>query len=141
MAGIRGRNTGPERLVRSLLHRAGFRFRLHRRDLPGSPDIVLPRHRAVVFVHGCFWHAHPGCPLAKEPTSNAEFWHRKLLANRERDARAVEALLAAGWRVLVVWECGLRGRKEHGRLARFLASWVAGRGRRAEYPRPRRPGQ
>jgi DNA mismatch endonuclease (patch repair protein) len=136
MSGIRGRDTAPERIVRSLLHRAGFRFRLHRRDLPGRPDIVMRRHRTVVFVHGCFWHAHSGCPLAKEPATNAEFWRAKLRANRERDRRAVERLLELGWRVAVIWECAVRGSKDHAGLAGSVAAWIAGNSPYSEYPPP-----
>jgi DNA mismatch endonuclease (patch repair protein) len=105
MSRIRGKDTKPERVVRSLLHREGFRFRLHVRELPGRPDIVLPRHRAVVFVHGCFWHRHPGCPRAFTPSSNVEFWQKKLAANPPRDAANEKALRETGWRVVVVWEC------------------------------------
>jgi DNA mismatch endonuclease (patch repair protein) len=108
MARIRGRDTGPELAVRRALHRLGFRFRLHRRDLPGSPDIVLPRHRAVVFVHGCFWHRHSGCRLTTTPGTRAEFWSTKFEANVARDARAIEALEKQGWQVHVVWECQTR---------------------------------
>jgi DNA mismatch endonuclease, patch repair protein len=105
MAGIRGRDTTPERIVRSHLHRAGLRFRLQERSLPGRPDLVLPRWRAVVFVHGCFWHRHPGCPKAATPSSNRTFWNRKFRENVARDARNVAALRRLGWRVYVVWEC------------------------------------
>lgn len=108
MSRIRGRDTKPEILVRSLLHRIGFRFRLHRRDLPGTPDIVLPKHRAVVFVHGCFWHRHPGCRYAYTPKSRVDFWTQKFAANVKRDAKTRRALEQAGWQVLVVWECELR---------------------------------
>lgn len=107
MAGIRGKDTRPEIYVRSRLHRAGLRFRLHSRDLPGRPDIVLPRHHAVVFVHGCFWHRHAGCKRAYTPKSNAEFWHSKFEANVRRDARNADQLRAEGWRVFTVWECSL----------------------------------
>lgn len=105
MAGIRGRNTAPERLVRSHLHRAGLRFRLHVRDLPGSPDIVLPRWRAVIFVHGCFWHRHAGCRYAYVPRSNRAFWQAKFAANVKRDRQKKVELRRAGWRVFVIWEC------------------------------------
>jgi DNA mismatch endonuclease (patch repair protein) len=108
MAGIRGRNTQPEVLVRRMLFAAGFRFRLHRRDLPGVPDIVLPKHQLAIFVHGCFWHQHEGCPLAKMPASNRGFWAEKLGRNQERDRQNIERLIASGWRVLVVWECATR---------------------------------
>jgi len=105
MSRIRGRDTGPEKTVRSVLHRLGYRFRLQRRDLPGCPDIVLPRHRTVIFVHGCFWHRHPGCKYAYEPKSRRLFWQRKFRRNVERDEDARERLIVLGWRVLVIWEC------------------------------------
>lgn len=109
MARIRSQHTGPELLIRRILHRAGFRFRLHRRDLPGRPDIVLPRWRAVIDVRGCYWHAHD-CPLFQRPKQNSEFWNSKLSANVERDARNDALLRDAGWRHLIVWECCLRGK-------------------------------
>lgn len=105
MSRITGKNTGPERVVRSLLHRLGFRFRLHRRDLPGKPDLVLPGRNAVIFVHGCFWHRHQGCKDATIPKTNTAFWLNKLNRNVERDLKAAAALKAAGWGVLYVWEC------------------------------------
>lgn len=105
MAGIRGKNTRPERIVRSFLHLRGFRFRLHRKDLPGRPDIVLPKYRTAIQVHGCFWHRHPGCRFATTPSSNAEFWQAKFAENVDRDARHEAALRQLGWRVLTVWEC------------------------------------
>ena len=108
MSRIRGKDTKPELLLRRGLHACGFRFRLHRRDLPGCPDLVFPRFHAVVFVHGCFWHGH-GCPMFKSPTTRPEFWAAKIEGNRARDLRASEDLKAAGWRTLVVWECTLRG--------------------------------
>jgi len=111
MSRIRGRDTGPERTVRSLLHRMGYRFRLHRRDLPGRPDIVLPRLRSVIFVHGCFWHRHKGCRYATTPKTRAIFWQKKFKENVERDWRNVTALYKDGWRVLCVWECETRDLK------------------------------
>ncbi|AAS97315.1 very short patch repair endonuclease [Nitratidesulfovibrio vulgaris] len=108
MSGIKGRNTKPERLVRSYLHAAGFRFRLHRKDLPGCPDIVLPRYRAIIFVHGCFWHRHEGCNLASFPATRVDFWESKFAANVERDRRNETALAEAGWRVIIIWECQIR---------------------------------
>ncbi|TKV76138.1 very short patch repair endonuclease [Rhizobium sp. AU243] len=107
MSRIRGANTGPERRLRSLLHQAGFRFRLHGRDLPGKPDIILPRYRTVVFVHGCFWHRHPGCRNATSPSTRPEFWSGKFAATVARDSRNATELTAAGWRVITVWECEL----------------------------------
>ena len=108
MAGIRSSDTKTERLVRSMLHRMGYRFTLRNRKLPGSPDIVLPRYRTAIFVHGCFWHRHPGCSKATTPATRAEFWQQKFAANVARDARAVRALDELGWRVMTVWECELR---------------------------------
>ncbi|WP_354443398.1 very short patch repair endonuclease [Ottowia thiooxydans] len=105
MAGIKGKNTKPEMIVRKLVHGMGFRFRLHRKTLPGSPDLVFPRLRRVIFVHGCFWHRHPGCRLAYTPKSNAPFWLEKLEGNVRRDSFALKALDALGWEVLIVWEC------------------------------------
>ena len=108
MARIRGKDTRPELAVRRLLHVMGFRFRLHRRDLPGTPDIVLPGRRKAIFVHGCFWHVHPGCPRAARPTTNVEFWNRKLDTNLRRDAQVREDLERLGWQVVVVWQCETR---------------------------------
>lgn len=105
MAGIKGRDTQPEMRVRRYLHAAGLRFVLHRKDLPGRPDIVLPRFGTVVFVHGCFWHRHPGCRFATTPRTRPEFWQAKFAGNVARDARNEELLAAAGWRVLTIWEC------------------------------------
>ncbi|TXI47153.1 very short patch repair endonuclease [Methylophilus sp.] len=112
MSKIKGKNTHPELLLRSLLHKAGFRFRLHRKDLPSSPDIVLPMYRTVIFVHGCFWHRHPNCRNATMPSSRPEFWAEKFKQNLERDARNSAALVRAGWKVYIVWECELRSKKE-----------------------------
>jgi DNA mismatch endonuclease (patch repair protein) len=105
MRRIRKRDTGPEVRVRRAAHALGYRFRLHRRDLPGTPDIVFPASRKVILVHGCFWHQHCGCRLARLPKSRPDYWLPKLKRNQERDASAVEALRALGWAVLVVWEC------------------------------------
>jgi len=105
MARFKGKDTKPELLVRRALHAKGYRFRLHRRDLPGSPDIVLPRHRTVVFVHGCFWHQHEGCSIGRLPRTRQEFWAEKFRKNKERDVRTKAALEGLGWQVLTVWEC------------------------------------
>ena len=107
MSRVRSADTKPERIVRSLLHRQGFRFRLHVKELPGHPDIVLPKFRTVIFVHGCFWHQHGGCSKSKLPDTNTAFWRYKLGDNAQRDRRNVSALEAAGWRVFVIWECEL----------------------------------
>jgi DNA mismatch endonuclease (patch repair protein) len=106
MSGIRGKNTKPERFVRSFLHRTGLRFRLHTR-LPGKPDLVFPKHRTVLFVHGCFWHRHAGCRYATTPASNAQFWRDKFEANVRRDAEVKKLLRIAGWKVRVIWACQL----------------------------------
>lgn len=108
MSGIRAKNTKPEMRLRRFLHKAGFRYRLHDRSLPGTPDLVLPRFRTVILVHGCFWHRHLNCRLATTPGTNVEFWESKFAANVERDRIAMEKLLASGWRVVVIWECGLK---------------------------------
>ena len=110
MRGIRGSNTQPELQVRKELHARGFRYRLNAKELPGRPDIVLPKWKAVIFVHGCFWHAHQGCRYFRIPATRTEFWTQRLTANAARDARQVEQLLTMGWRVLVVWECALRNK-------------------------------
>lgn len=108
MSRIRSRDTKPELVLRRGLHRLGLRYRLDARDLPGRPDLVFPRHRAAVFVHGCFWHRHPGCSIATTPKSNTEFWMEKFARNMSRDDRAAQSLRALGWRVFTVWECDLR---------------------------------
>jgi DNA mismatch endonuclease (patch repair protein) len=108
MAKVKGRDTRPEKTVRSLLHGMGYRFRLQRTDLPGKPDIVLPKLRTAVFVHGCFWHRHPGCKRATTPASNTDFWNPKFARTVARDARNLALLEAGGWRVLTIWECELK---------------------------------
>lgn len=108
MSRIRGRDTRPEMLVRRGLHACGFRYRLQDRKLPGRPDLIFPRYRAVIFVHGCFWHGHD-CPLFKLPETRRDFWDAKISSNRTRDKRVEETLLEQGWRVATVWECSLKG--------------------------------
>lgn len=108
MAKVRGKNTAPEKIVRSLAHRLGYRFRLYRRDLPGRPDLVFPKYRVAIFVNGCFWHQHEGCPRSRRPTSNRDFWNSKLDRNVARDRIAQERLRDIGWRPVVVWECETR---------------------------------
>ena len=108
MSGIRSKDTKPEMRVRRYLHAHGFRYRLHARNLPGSPDLVLPKYRVAIFVHGCFWHRHTGCRYTTTPASNVKKWNEKFTLNMERDKRVGDALKSAGWRVIVVWECELR---------------------------------
>lgn len=108
MAQVKSENTSPELAIRKLLHRLGYRFRLHRKDLPGKPDIVLPKHKTVIFVHGCFWHGHLGCRRAARPTSNTDFWNAKLDRNIERDRNARKELKKLGWRVITIWECEIK---------------------------------
>lgn len=112
MSRIRGRDTKPETLLRSLLHRAGYRFRLHVANLPGRPDIVLPKHRVAIFVNGCFWHRHEGCRYATIPSTRREFWQAKFDENVKRDQRNQSRLLTEGWRVITVWECELKASPE-----------------------------
>ena len=121
MANVKGKDTKPEIAVRSLLHRLGYRFRLHRSDLPGKPDIVLPKYKSVVFVHGCFWHGHDCKAGRKRPKTNSVYWDKKLTRNRKRDHRNQQALQALGWCVIIVWECELRDLVAVGRdLSRLL---------------------
>jgi DNA mismatch endonuclease, patch repair protein len=144
MSRIRGRDTKPEMILRRGLHALGLRFRLHSKNLPGKPDLVFPGHRAVILVHGCFWHWH-GCPMFTWPATRPEFWREKIAGNRERDLVALERLRQAGWRVLVVWECALRGpgrrkaedvldsceafvRNGHEAVAELSGDWPAGEG-------------
>lgn len=124
MSGIKGKNSSPEMLVRRLLFSAGYRFRLHRRDLPGTPDIVMPSRKIAIFVHGCFWHAHKGCKYAKTPSTRPDFWSAKLQANVDRDQRAAEKLTALGWRVLCVWECATRDREAATSLMNNIIDWI-----------------
>jgi DNA mismatch endonuclease (patch repair protein) len=123
MARVRGKDTRPELLVRRLIYSLGYRYRLHARDLPGNPDLVFRKKRKVIFVHGCFWHRHPapGCALARLPKSRLDFWLPKLEGNKERDERNKRALAEAGWKVLTIWECELKGTKRLGAaIRRFL---------------------
>jgi len=139
MSGIRSTNTKPELLLRRGLHRAGFRYRLHDRSLPGRPDMVFPRRGAVLFAHGCFWHGH-GCHLFKWPATREDFWKKKIARNQEVDARAERALQEAGWRRAIVWECALRGKSRMPVEEVFdrLARWLASGSDRIELPSPGR---
>jgi DNA mismatch endonuclease (patch repair protein) len=134
MAGIRGKDTQPEMLVRRFLHRQGLRYRLHDRNLPGSPDLVFPRHGTVVFIHGCYWHRHEGCKYASTPASNVEFWQTKFAGNVRRDRESVACLQKAGWRVILLWECGLRGRHPERDLAWLPGAIRSGRRKLKEWP-------
>lgn len=130
MSRIRGKDTGPEMRVRRMAHALGYRFRLHRRDLPGSPDLVFPSHRKVIFVHGCYWHRHQGCRYAYSPKSNTTFWQSKFDGNVIRDRRAIDSLEALGWDVLVVWECETQNMEALSlRLLEFLKKNERGYGR------------
>jgi DNA mismatch endonuclease (patch repair protein) len=132
MSSIRGKNTKPEWLVRRGLHAKGFRYRLHVKELPGKPDLVLPKYKAAIFVHGCFWHGHD-CPLFRWPSTREEFWREKIRSNVGRDARNVETLLNRDWRVATVWECGLR-RKGGAEIAvAKISAWLISGGAEMEF--------
>jgi len=121
MSRIRSKDTKPELIVRSLLHRMGFRFRLHRKDLPGKPDIVLPKYKTVIFVHGCFWHGHKGCRRSNVPKSNQEYWVPKINRNIQRDKEHYKQIKKMGWKVLVIWECEC---KYHEKITKKIKSSV-----------------
>ncbi len=129
MAAIKGKNTSPEIRLRKALHHAGFRFRLHAAGLPGKPDIVLPKHKSAIFVHGCFWHRHAGCRNASVPKTNAAFWEQKFARNVERDLAALTRLRDIGWHVCIVWECAVRQRGEQA-VAQEVADWIGDLGAR-----------
>lgn len=124
MAGIKGKNTKPELALRRSLHARGFRYRLHSKNVHGRPDLVLPKHRAVIFVHGCFWHRHEGCRYATTPATRAAFWKAKFDANVARDSAVRGALLAAGWRVAAIWECALRKPEQVTVATDRLSAWL-----------------
>lgn len=124
MSGIRGKDTKPEMIVRKALFAAGYRFRLHRRDLPGAPDVVMPGRKIAIFVHGCFWHMHAKCKYSKLPSTRPEFWQEKLAGNVNRDQKAIDALVSSGWRVLTVWECSTRNAAALATLRETLARWI-----------------
>lgn len=124
MSNIRDRDTGPELLLRRALHQLGFRFRIHAKKLPGKPDLVLPKYRAAIFIHGCFWHRHRQCRLATTPATRPDFWNAKFSGNMERDARVHEALLRSGWRVATIWECALRKPQDVATVAEIVAIWL-----------------
>jgi DNA mismatch endonuclease, patch repair protein len=134
MSGIQSKNTKPEIIVRKFLHSRGFRFRLHVGSLPGKPDIVLPKYRAIVFVHGCFWHRHEGCRLAYTPKTRTDFWVDKLRKNADRDSTAVLALLESGWRLATIWECSLRDAETRDGGLTEVCNWLISDWPRFEYP-------
>ncbi len=134
MSRVKTQGTLPERCVRSVIHRLGYRFRLGGAGLPGTPDIVLPRHRVVVLVHGCFWHLHKGCRFSQIPQTNAAFWHAKLTKNALRDRRVSAALRRSGWHVLTVWECATRGNNSGIRLEKNLARKIGAFARAGRTP-------
>ncbi|MDQ2805588.1 MAG: very short patch repair endonuclease [Chloroflexota bacterium] len=125
MSRVKQRDTAPELVVRRLLHRMGYRFRLHRKDLPGKPDIVLPRHRKIILVHGCLWHGHEGCRRGARPVRNAEFWNAKIDRNIARDTKVQAELQALGWGVLTVWQCETRDLSTlEAQLRNFLKAYI-----------------
>ena len=134
MSGIRSKDTKPEMTIRKGLHALGFRYRLHAKDLPGKPDMVFPKHGAVIFVHGCFWHGHD-CSAFRLPKSRRAFWRKKILANQTRDGGVRVKMKDAGWRVLVIWECALRRNLVHRTLKRAQA-WLPSRSRLLELKGP-----
>jgi DNA mismatch endonuclease, patch repair protein len=132
MAGIKGKNTVPERVLRQAMHKRGFRFRLHAKQLPGHPDLLFPKYKAAVFVHGCFWHRHRNCRYATTPATRTEFWQTKFASNVARDRASVKALINSGWRVAIVWECSLRNSVGIQEAADMLSDWLVSGAMRLE---------
>jgi DNA mismatch endonuclease, patch repair protein len=132
MAGIKGKNTVPERVLRQAMHKRGFRFRLHAKQLPGHPDLLFPKYKAAVFVHGCFWHRHRNCRYATTPATRTEFWQAKFAANVARDRVSMTALINNGWRVAIIWECSLRGNVGIQETADMLSDWLVSGAMRLE---------
>jgi DNA mismatch endonuclease, patch repair protein len=112
MSSIKSKDTKPEMIVRKLLHSMGYRFRLHRKDLPGTPDIILPKYRVAIFVNGCFWHGHENCPNSSMPKTNKEFWDEKIKKNKQRDQKNIEKLIDQGWKPIIIWSCELKDKSE-----------------------------
>lgn len=133
MARIRSKDTKPELVVRRALHASGFRFRLHKKELPGTPDLVMSKYRSAIFVHGCFWHAHEGCRYFKLPKTRSDFWNAKLRSNRKRDQAAIQSILENGWRVLIVWECATRDIQVD-ELVTLISDWLRSDENFAEIP-------
>uniref|UniRef100_UPI004048EA2D very short patch repair endonuclease n=1 Tax=Yoonia sp. TaxID=2212373 RepID=UPI004048EA2D len=132
MAGIKGKDTKPELVLRRALHARGFRYRLHSKDVPGRPDLVFPKHHAIVFVHGCFWHRHEGCRYTTTPSTRPEFWQAKFDANVIRDAAIRDQLIETGWRVATVWECSLRKTDQLATMVELLSTWLLSDSRQLE---------
>ncbi len=124
MSNIKSKNTKPELTIRSLLHQKGFRFRIHDKNLPGKPDIVLKKYNAVIFIHGCYWHRHENCKLASTPRQNVEFWNKKFSDNMRRDSEVFYQLKLLGWRTAVIWECSIRDKKNLPDYVDRLVSWL-----------------
>ena len=139
MSSIQGKNTRPEMLLRRALHRMGFRYRLYAKRLPGKPDLVFPKYKAVIFVHGCFWHRHPGCKYTTNPATRPEFWQTKFQDTVERDRATVDRLSTQGWRAGVVWACALR-RNQESEVAELMAEWLKNGQQYIEIPEPGRAG-
>ncbi len=139
MSKVRGYNTKPEKLIRSHLHRQGFRFRINSPNLPGKPDIVLKKYNTVIFVHGCFWHNHKGCKKSKLPQTRNEFWKNKIAGTVLRDHRNIDNLTKLGWRIAVVWECGTKKKDNLNYIINELSKWIVeGKSNRVEYPDPKK---
>lgn len=136
MSAVRRENTVPEKLIRSILHKAGLRYRLHDKNLPGSPDLVFPCFHAVLFVHGCYWHRH-GCYKSTVPKLRRDLWEEKFVANKERDARSVRSLRDSGWRVMIVWECALKGKTSYpaDKIASAIKEWLRSSGTFTQIPK------
>jgi DNA mismatch endonuclease, patch repair protein len=132
MAGIKGKNTVPERVLRQAMHKRGFRFRLHVKQLPGRPDLLFPKYKAAVFVHGCFWHRHRNCRYTTTPATRTEFWQTKFASNVARDRASVTVLINSGWRVAIVWECSLRDSVGIQETADMLSDWLVSGAMRLE---------
>jgi DNA mismatch endonuclease (patch repair protein) len=125
MARIKSKNTKPELLIRSLLHKKGFRFRIHANKLPGRPDIIFPKFKAIIFINGCFWHGHKNCPLFRLPKTRVEFWENKIHRNQKNDEKNIKTLLNSNWRVAIVWECSIRGKnKDPAYVINKLTDWI-----------------
>lgn len=137
MASVRQKDTGPERVLRSALHRSGLRYRKHVRELPGTPDLVFPRFQAVVFVHGCYWHSH-GCFKSTLPKTRSKYWDAKFRANRARDRRNIVRLRELNWRVMIVWECAIVGKSALplNEIVNFIRAWLRGTHSEGEIPPP-----